>query len=60
LAKTLVADGIAGEERLQEIEDEIDRICEAAVEFATSSPEPPLSALYDHVFSEPHPSDPHA
>jgi pyruvate dehydrogenase E1 component alpha subunit len=60
LAKTLVAEGIAGEDRLQEIEDEIDRICEEAVEFATSSPEPPLSALYDHVFCERHPSDPHA
>jgi pyruvate dehydrogenase E1 component alpha subunit len=60
LAKALVEGGIADEARLAELEAEIEDICEDAVQFAESSPQPPLSALYDHVFSERHPSDPHA
>jgi pyruvate dehydrogenase E1 component alpha subunit len=60
LAKTLVAEGIADEARLQEMDREIEQITEKAVAFAEQSPEPPLSALYDHVFAERFPGDPHA
>ncbi len=48
------------EDRLAEIDVEVEEICEAAAEFAASSPEPPASALYEHVFTERYPSDPHA
>jgi pyruvate dehydrogenase E1 component alpha subunit len=60
LAKSLVDDSITTEERLREIEREIERAVEEAVAFADASPDPPLSALYDDVFAERYPSDPHA
>lgn len=60
LAKKLVADGALTEARLAEIEQEIDRLTEAAVAFAEESPDPPLHALYEHVFAETFPGDPHA
>jgi pyruvate dehydrogenase E1 component alpha subunit len=60
LAKTLLADGDADAPRLEAIDEEVEAICEAAVAFAESSPEPPPSALYDDVFGERHPSDPGA
>ncbi len=60
LAKLLIDERIATEERLAEIDAEIEEICETAAEFAASSPEPPASALYDYVFAERYPSDPHA
>ncbi len=60
LATQLVAESIASEDRLAEIDAEVEEICEAAVEFAASSAEPPESALYEHVFNARYPSDPHA
>jgi pyruvate dehydrogenase E1 component alpha subunit len=60
LAKTLLAEGIVSEPRLQEIAREIEAICEDAVAFAEQSPTPPPEALYEDVFAERYPSDPHA
>ena len=60
LAKGLLAAGYATEARLAEIEREIEALTEEAVRFADASPEPDLSALYDDVFVERYPSDPHA
>ncbi len=60
LAKQLVADGKLSEERLQEFEREVERIAEDAVTFAEESPDPPPSALVEHMFAESHASDPHA
>jgi pyruvate dehydrogenase E1 component alpha subunit len=60
LAKSLVVDDIASEERLREIEREIERMVEEAVAFADASPDPPVSSLYDDVYAERYPSDPHA
>ena len=60
LAKSLVADGYATEERLAEIDREIERTVEEAVAFADASPDPAPSALYEDVYAERHPSDPHA
>ncbi len=60
LAKALVAEGIATEERLAEIDREIERGVEEAVAFAEASPDPEPASLYEHVFAERYPSDPHA
>jgi pyruvate dehydrogenase E1 component alpha subunit len=60
LAKQLLAEGLASEERLREIEREIEGITEDAVAFAEASPEPAPSALYDDMFAERFASDPHA
>jgi pyruvate dehydrogenase E1 component alpha subunit len=60
LAKALVAEGIASEARLAELEREVEQLTEAAVAFAEASPEPPLASLYEHVFAERFPGDPHA
>jgi pyruvate dehydrogenase E1 component alpha subunit len=60
LAKSLVAEGVLDEARLQEMDREIEQVTEKAVAFAEQSPDPPLSALYDHVFAERFPGDPHA
>jgi TPP-dependent pyruvate/acetoin dehydrogenase alpha subunit len=60
LAKTLVAEKIASEEQLRALDREIEELCEAAVRFAEESPDPPLSELTEHVFTERYPSDPHA
>ncbi len=60
LAKKLVADGTLTDARLAEIEQETDQLTEAAVAFAEASPDPPLHALYEHVFAEAFPGDPHA
>jgi pyruvate dehydrogenase E1 component alpha subunit len=60
LARSMLAEGIATEERLREIETEIEALVERAVTFADESPEPPASALYDDMFIERHPGDPHA
>ena len=60
LAKSLIADDITTEERLREIDREIERTVEEAVAFADASPDPAASALYDDVFAERYPSDPHA
>ncbi len=60
LAKTLVDEGVSTEERLAEMDRDIEAICEEAVRFAEESPDPPLSALYEDVYAEHYPSDPHA
>jgi pyruvate dehydrogenase E1 component alpha subunit len=60
LAKQLLEEGVVDNARLAEIEREIDDVCEDAVSFADSSAAPPLSALYEDVFAERYPSDPHA
>jgi len=60
LAKSLVVEGVLDEARLQEMDREIELVTEKAVAFAEQSPDPPLSALYDHVFAERFPGDPHA
>jgi TPP-dependent pyruvate/acetoin dehydrogenase alpha subunit len=43
-----------------EIEREIERTVEEAVAFADASPDPSVAALYEDVFAEHYPSDPHA
>jgi pyruvate dehydrogenase E1 component alpha subunit len=60
LAKSLVGGGIATEERLREIEAEVEQVVEQAVAFADASPEPPPAALFEDMFVERHPGDPHA
>ncbi len=44
----------------EEMDRDIEAICEEAVRFAEESPDPPLSALYEDVYAEHYPSDPHA
>jgi pyruvate dehydrogenase E1 component alpha subunit len=60
LARQLVEEGVVTQERLQELEHEIEDLCEDAVTFAEASPEPPESALTEDVFAERYESDPHA
>ncbi len=60
LARQLVDEGVLSEERIQQLEREVDDVCEEAVAFAEQSPDPSPSALYEHVFGERYPSDPHA
>ena len=60
LSKALLAEGLATEERLAELDREIERSVEEAVAFAEASPDPDPSVLYEHVFAERYPSDPHA
>ncbi len=60
MAKHLVEENVLSEEKLAEIDREIEALCEEAVQFAETSPDPPLSDLYEGVFAERYPSDPHA
>jgi pyruvate dehydrogenase E1 component alpha subunit len=60
LARSMLVEGVIGEDRLREIEAEIEEAVEKAVAFAEQSPEPPLAALYEDMFVERHPGDPHA
>lgn len=60
LAKQLVDEGAVTPENLEEMDREIEDLCEEAVRFAEESPEPPLASLYEDVFVERYPSDPHA
>jgi pyruvate dehydrogenase E1 component alpha subunit len=60
LAKQLVAEGIANEERLAEIERGVEATCDEAVAFADQSPDPALATLTEDLFAERFPSDPHA
>jgi pyruvate dehydrogenase E1 component alpha subunit len=60
LAKAMLAEGVATEERLREIEAEVEQGVEQAVAFAEASPEPSSAALYEDMFVERHPGDPHA
>lgn len=60
LARHLRSEGIADEPRLAELEREIEDVCEEAVQFALDSPDPDPAALYEHMFKDRYPSDPHA
>ncbi len=60
LAKQMVDEGVITPERLTEFDRETEALCEEAVRFAEESPEPDLSSLYEDVFVERYPSDPHA
>ncbi len=60
LAKAMLADDVVDEARLQELEREIEVEVEDAVRFADESPEPGPEALYDDMFHDRYPSDPHA
>jgi pyruvate dehydrogenase E1 component alpha subunit len=60
LAASLVSEGGLTQERLAELEREVDDVCEEAVAFASESPVPPVSTLYEDVYNETYPSDPHA
>ncbi len=60
LAKQMVDEGVITSARLDELDREIEALCEEAVRFAEESPEPDLSTLTEDVFVERYPSDPHA
>lgn len=51
-AKHLSGEGLASPEKLKEIQGEIDKVIADAVEFADKSPEPDLSELFDHIYTE--------
>jgi pyruvate dehydrogenase E1 component alpha subunit len=48
--KKLLEEEIAGEETFRQIENEIARLLEEAVEFSRSSPQPAVDTILDHVF----------
>jgi pyruvate dehydrogenase E1 component alpha subunit len=60
LAKQLLSEGTCDEARLKEIEIEVEDVCEDAVQFALDSPDPEPGALYEDMFKERFPGDPHA
>lgn len=60
LAKHLLAEKACDQAKLDEIEHEIEDICEDAVQFALDSPDPEPQALYEDMFKESYPGDPHA
>ena len=60
LAKSMLAEDVVDEARLQELEREIEVEVEDAVRFADESPEPGPEALYADMFHDRYPSDPHA
>jgi len=59
LAKQLLAGDVCDPARLKEIEVEVEDVCEDAVQFALDSPDPEPSALYEDMFKERYPGDPH-
>jgi pyruvate dehydrogenase E1 component alpha subunit len=50
----LSSQGIIDQAGLEQLNAEVRTIVDAAVEFADASPEPPASALYEDVYSEPY------
>lgn len=60
LAKHMLAAETVTQERLDAMEREVEQIVEEAVAFADESPAPPLEALYEDMFHDRFPSDPHA
>ncbi|MGI8552005.1 MAG: pyruvate dehydrogenase (acetyl-transferring) E1 component subunit alpha [Dehalococcoidia bacterium] len=50
LARRLIEQG-SGADELKEIEQDVERVIEAAVRFADESPEPPPEALYEDVYA---------
>jgi pyruvate dehydrogenase E1 component alpha subunit len=49
-ARLLIKEKVLSEEEVQGIRDEAEKTVMEAVEFADSSPEPPLDSLYDHLY----------
>ncbi len=60
LARQMLDAEVVTQERLDEMEREIEAQVEEAVRFADESPEPGPEMLYEHMFRERYPSDPHA
>ena len=52
LARSLIEQGVLDEARIQEIQAEVNRIVEDAMQFAEQSPEPGPEALYEDVYVE--------
>ncbi len=50
-ARRCVEAGVLGEREVQEIRDKAEETVTAAVEFADSSPEPPLDTLYENLYA---------
>jgi pyruvate dehydrogenase E1 component alpha subunit len=46
----LVAEGVMPEDEAEEVRERVEQRISDAVEFADSSPEPPLESLYDHLY----------
>ena len=46
----LLADGVISEDYLEELRERLEQQIMDAVDFADSSPEPPLESLYDHLY----------
>jgi pyruvate dehydrogenase E1 component alpha subunit len=49
-AERLKSEGVIGDDELEEIQAEADRIVTEAVEFADASPEPRLESLYENLY----------
>jgi pyruvate dehydrogenase E1 component alpha subunit len=52
--QVLVGQGIIDQPGFEQMDAEVRKIVDAAVEFADASPEPPAGALYENVYSEPY------
>jgi pyruvate dehydrogenase E1 component subunit alpha len=50
-ARRCVEAGVLGEREVQQVRDKADEEVEAAVEFAESSPEPPLDTMYESLYA---------
>jgi pyruvate dehydrogenase E1 component alpha subunit len=59
LVNQLKRDGIVDDERLEQIEDEVDREVQAAVEFADDSPAPKPEKLFEFSYATEVPNQPH-
>jgi pyruvate dehydrogenase E1 component alpha subunit len=49
-ARRCVEAGVLGEREVQEVREKADQGVRAAVQYAESSPEPPLETLYEHLY----------
>jgi pyruvate dehydrogenase E1 component alpha subunit len=49
-AERLTSEGVIGDDEVEEIQAEADRIVTEAVEFADASPEPALESLYENLY----------
>jgi pyruvate dehydrogenase E1 component alpha subunit len=52
--QVLVGQGVVDQPGFEQMDADVRKIVDAAVEFAESSPEPPAGALYEDVYSEPY------
>ena len=50
-ARRCVEEGVLGEREIQQVRELADQEVAAAVEFAESSPEPPLDTMYEHLYA---------